>query len=63
MKKKYCIICGKYKKFKNLKITQFFGKILVFPIICNLCENENEKVFKEEELLQILAFLRNKQLL
>ena len=26
MKKLYCVICGKYRKFKNLKISYIFGK-------------------------------------
>ena len=48
MKKIYCLICGKYKKFKNLKIYHTFEKTLVLSIICSKCESEDEKIFKEE---------------
>ena len=33
-----------------------FEKILVFASICGKCKNEVEKIFKEEELFQILKF-------
>ena len=58
MKKLYCIICGKYRKFKNPKLTYIFEKnILVFSIISSKCKNEDEKVFKEEESIEILKIL------
>ena len=41
MKKLYCVIRGKYRKFKNPKIS------LVLYIICSKCRNEDEKIFKE----------------
>ena len=31
--------------------------MLVLSIICSKCENEDEKVFKEEEKFDILKFL------
>ena len=39
MKVFYCVICGKYRKLKHLK---------VLSIICSKCKNEEEKTFKEE---------------
>ena len=54
MKKLYCVICGKYRKFKNPKISYIFEKILVPSIICSKCTNEDEKIFKEEESFEIL---------
>ena len=33
-----------------------FEKILAFASICGKCKNEVEKIFKEEELFQILKF-------
>ena len=48
MKKLYCVICGKNRKFKNIKISYIFEKILVGFIICSKCKNEDEKTFKEE---------------
>ena len=33
MKKKYCVICGKYRKFENSKISYFLEKTLVLSIV------------------------------
>ena len=49
MKKLCCVICGKYRKFKNPKISYNFEKDISFSVICSKCENEDEKIFKEEE--------------
>ena len=54
MEKIYCVICGKYKKFKNSKISYIFEKTLVLSIICSKCESEDEKIFKEEQSMEIL---------
>ena len=53
MSKIYCIICGKYIKFKNLKISYIFEKA-VLSITCSKYDNEDEKIFKEEESMEIL---------
>ena len=58
MKKLYCVICGKYRKFEKPKISYLLQKILVLPIICSKCKNEDEKIFKEEESTEILKILR-----
>ena len=52
-----CVICDNYKKSKNLKISYIFEKTLVLSIICSKCENDNEKIFKEEEPIEILKIL------
>ena len=59
MKKIPCIICGKCRKFKKCKIKCFFfwKKALVISIICSKCVNEDEKIFKEEESIEILKIL------
>ena len=49
MKKLYCVVCGKYRKFEKPKISYLLEKALVFSIICSKCKNEDEKLFKEEE--------------
>ena len=54
---KNCVICGKYRKLKNPKISYIFEETLVFSIICSKHENEDEKIFKEEELIEILKVL------
>ena len=48
MKKIYCVICDKYRKFKNSKISYLFEKTLDLFIISSKCENEDEKTFKEK---------------
>ena len=48
MKKLYCVICGKYRKFEKPKISYFLS------ITCNNCKNKDEKIFKEEDSIEIL---------
>ena len=57
MKKLYCVICTKCRILKNAKISYIFEKTLVLSIIGSNCENEDEKVFKEEESIDILKTL------
>ena len=57
MKKVCCVICGQYRKFKNPKISYIFEKTLVFSIIYSKYENEDKKLFKEEESIEILKIL------
>ena len=53
-KKLYCLICGKYKNFEKPKISYLSEKTLVFfSIICSKCKNEDEKIFKEEDSVEI----------
>ena len=63
IKKLCCVICGKYKKFKNPKISYIVEKTLVLSIICSKCKNEDGKIFREEESIEILksfGLFRNK---
>ena len=57
MKKLYCVIRGNYRKFEKPKISYFLEKTLVLSVICNKCKNEDEKLFKEEELIEIKKIL------
>ena len=57
MKKLYCVICGKYRKFKNPKISRIFEKTLVFSSTCSKCENEAKKIFNKQESIEILKVL------
>ena len=43
MKKIYCSICSKYRKFEKPKI-YLLEKTSVLSIICNKCKKENEKI-------------------
>ena len=46
MKNLYCIICSKYRKIEEPKISYILEKTLVLSIICSKCKNEDEKIFK-----------------
>ena len=61
MKKLYCIICGKYRKFIKPKTSYIYEKTLALSIICSKCKNKDEKLFKEEsiEILKILGLIEN----
>ena len=57
MKKLYCIICGKYRKFENPKISYILEKTLALSVICSKWENEYEEIYKEEESIEISKIL------
>ena len=38
-------------------MAKFWKKTLVFSIICNKQENEDEKIFKEEESIEVLKLI------
>ena len=57
MKKLYCIICGKYRKVKIPKISYIFEKKIILSISYNNNKIEDEKIFKEEESIEILKIL------
>ena len=62
MKKLYCIICAKYRKFEKSKILYLLEKRLVLSIIWSKCKNEDEKLFKEGnsiEILKVLGLIEN----
>ena len=58
MKKLYCVICGKYRKFEKPKISYLSEQTLVLSIIFSKCNNKDGKLFKEEESMEILKTLR-----
>ena len=57
MKKLYCPICGKYRKFEKPKISCLLDETLVLSIICSKYRNEYEKIFNKEESIEILKIL------
>ena len=61
MKKLYCVISRKYRKFREPKLLYLLEKTLVLSIICSKCKNEDEKLFKEEsfEMLKIFRLIEN----
>ena len=61
MKKLYCVIYGRYRKFEKRKISYILEKAVI-SIISSKCNNEQEKIFKEEastEILKILGLIEN----
>ena len=57
VKKIYCTKCKKYKEFiiyHISKISYICDKTLLLAKICKKYESENEKIFKEEESIEIL---------
>ena len=52
MKKLYCVICGKYRKFKKPKKSYILERTLVISIICSKCKNEDEKYLKKKNQLK-----------
>ena len=52
MKKLYCVICSKDRKFKKPKISYLLEKTLVLSIIRSKCKNENEKILKKKNQLK-----------
>ena len=57
MKKLYCVICSKYRKFEKPKISYFLENTLVLSVICSKCKNEDKKLFEEKESIEILKIL------
>ena len=55
MKKVFCVVCSMYRKFKNREIYIFIKKHYFFLLIAY--ENDNEKIFKEKESIEILKLL------
>ena len=57
MKKICCVICGKNRKFKKPRISHILKKSLVLSVVSNKCKTEDERIFKEEESIEILKTL------
>ena len=57
MKKLYCVICGMFIKFEKPKLSYLLEKTLVPSVICSKCKNEDQKIFKQEESIEILKII------
>ena len=57
MKKLCCVIYGKYKNFEKPKISYLLEKTLALSITCSKCKDEDKKLFKEDESIEILTIL------
>ena len=51
MKKLYCVISGKHRKFEKSKTSYLLEKTFL-SIICSNCKNEDEKIFKKRNQLR-----------
>ena len=60
VKEIYYIKCKKYKEFKKSKIFYICYKILLLSGICNKGGSEAEKIFMEEESIEILKIVLKK---
>ena len=49
VKKLYYVIFGKYRKFKNPRISYILKKTTVLFIICNRCGNEDRKKYLKKK--------------
>ena len=56
MKKCYCVICNNHRQFEKPKISYLSEKTSILSIIYSKCKIEEEKVFKEEEPIEILKY-------
>ena len=55
MKNIYCVICGKYRTFKNLQISYSFKKNHQFFLLFAVRrQNDDEKISKEEKSIESL---------
>ena len=57
MKKSIVLFVVSIENSKTLKFHIFFKKTLYLSIICSECGNEDGKIFKEEEPIEILKIL------
>ena len=57
MKKIYCVICGKYRKFEKPKISYLLEKKNI-SIICSKWKNEDEEYLKKKFQLIFLVYLK-----
>ena len=57
-KKLYCVICGKYRKFEQSKISYLLEKTLVLSIICSKWKKQDEDL-KNLVWLKIYNYFKN----
>ena len=58
MKKVYCIICSKYRKFEKPKISYLLENTLVLSVISSESKNEDEKI-ESIETIKIIDLIEN----
>ena len=53
----YFTRCKKHEEFKKPKTSYICDKALILSSICYKCGSEDEKIFKEEEPIEIFKIL------
>ena len=53
----YCNVSNKYRKYKKTGISYIFKKTLSLSVVYSKCGHEYEKIFKEEESIEMLKVL------
>ena len=53
----YCNVCKKQRKFKKFKISHIFKETLTLSIVYSECGHGYNKIFKDEEQIEILTIL------
>ena len=49
----YCNVCNKQEILKKTKVSYIFKNPLRFSFVCSKCGHEYQKIFKEEESIEI----------
>ena len=49
-----CVICGRYRRFQ--KVSYLLEKVISLFITCSKYKNEGEKLFREQEPIEIIKF-------
>ena len=57
MKKLYCVICRKYKKFEKPKVSYMLEKTLALSTIWSKYKNEDKKYLKKKKQLRYQKLL------
>ena len=57
MKKLYCVICRKYKKFEKPKVSYMLEKTLALSAIWSKYKNEDKKYLKKKKQLRYQKLL------
>ena len=56
MKNNICI-CDKYRQFEKPNLSYLLEQILFLSVIWSKCKKKDEKIFKEEESIEMLKIL------
>ena len=49
-----CVICGRYRRFQKPKVSYLLEKVISLSITCRKYKNKGEKLFREQEPIEII---------